>query len=439
MKRRRLRILVALSLILSMAATLVSVCATAGFAKEIVIKHFMEAMACSKAWDPGIKLFNQKYEGKYRVEKVLVPWDGMREKAFAELLAKTGSYDVMSIAVQWMDVSIPYLEDLAPYVKQYGPDLNELIGTPMAHRNGKQFGLPIRLGMDDILYVRKDLIDKAGLPIPQTPDDFMAASFKLTEDADGDGTPEIYATGLELAAPQDVIMELMRFIAPSGGAIVDPEGGGVYPFMGKHGWLVARTLGNWRTLYAGGLTPTGIFTWSYTDKLSFFQQGKLAMAIQYSPRVTAVEDPTQSKVAGKVVYAPAPGVPPEEGQKHTASGWSLTIPNYISGERKTAAYEYVKFMVEYEAQIAMALNGNGPTHKRVFENEEYVKINPASKAIVEAGEYSYFAPEMTLKEAPKMGLVVSDLARDVILGKKEAFAAAKEIFIEVNKILKGED
>lgn len=408
-----------------------------GSAEERIITVFMDIGGAGSAQTGAVELFNQKYAGQYRVETVRVPWEGMREQLYTEFIAQTGAWDVVSVDATWRDSAIPYVEDLTPWVEQYGPPLREFTGSAQNHvqHDGMIWGLPFRQGVNNLFYVRKDLLEEFGLAVPKTPDEIVSTARKLTIDRDGDGRTDIYGLGIMAGGSPSTDQEFFFWLYSRGGRILDEEGN-VYPFESKHGELAVGILEEWKQMREEGVFPPGILTWGLWEPLSYMQEGKLAMAAMFSPRALLIENPKESAVAGKVEYHPFPHVSPEEGGLHTTATWTLAIPNYISDERKEAAYRYISFVAGYEAQREMALNwANEPVRPDVFEHPDYAAINPAAPAVVEASKYGLVAPESAHILGPDIGLIVSDNVRAVLDGDLDPYEAGKRIFDGIRDLL----
>lgn len=416
---------------------MVSLMGTIGLAEEKVIKVFMDIGGAGTAQSGAVELFNKIYEGQYRVEPVRVAWEGMREQLFTEFLAQTGAWDVVAIDATWREASFPYLEDLTPYIEKHGPSLDEFVAGARQHveYQGKIWGLPIRQGINNLFYVREDLFEEFGAPIPKTPDEILDAARRLTIDRDGDGKTDIYGIGLMGGGAPTTDQEFFFWLYSRGGRILD-ENGNVYPFESKHWEIVTGILREWKTMREEGIFPPGILTWGLWEPLSYMQEGKLAMAAMYSPRALLVEDPTKSSVAGKVGYYQFPHIPVEEGGVHSCATWSLAIPNYISEERKEIAYKYISFVASYEAQMEMAMNwANEPIRPDVFNHPDYVALNKAAPAVVEAAQSAVVVPESAHLLGPDIGLVVVDNVRAVLEGSLQPEVAARRIYDGIKRIV----
>ncbi len=404
-------------------------------AEKITIKHFMDVGGCGQAMTGGLKLFNKTHP-EYKIEPVRTPWEGMFEKWMVELIAKAGAYDVMNFNSFWVQQGATSFEDLRPYIIEQGPPLNEFMGVlgQMWKVDGRILGLPVRIGIEQILYARKDLLTEAGLEVPETWSDYMQAARKLTKDTDGDGETDIWGAEIKAGGEPQTSLVFTMWVTTRGGRFLTPDGKDIYPLDSKYWKRVIDALKGWRELYVEKLVPPGVLTWSIWEALEYFQEGKLGMALMYSPRVLLVEDPEKSRVAGKVAYAPLPHETEEWGVN--MGGWALAIPNYISEKRRKAAYPYIKFMTGYEAQLEMALNwANGPTRTDIFTSKAYGEVYPAGQAVIDSAKRFYAPPVFYAKKGPELRLAISDIVGAVVEGTETPESGAKKLHASLKKIM----
>ncbi len=424
--------------VLVLVLLVVSLAGNAAFAAEKVITVFMDIGGAGTAQTGAMELFNEIYKGQYRVEAVRVAWEGMREQVYTEFVARTGAYDVIAINAQWRDAALPYLENLSPWVTQYGPSMDEFVSSmaSFCQVGDKIWGLPIRQGITNLFYVRQDLLEEFGLSVPQTPYEVLEVARKLTIDRDGDGKTDIYGMGLMASGAPMIAEEFVNSLYGRGGRLLG-ENNEVMPFDSKHGELAVEVLEEWKTMVDEGIFPPGILTWGIWEPLHYMQEGRLAMSGMFSPRAALLEDPEESTVAGKIGYYPYPHISPDEGGvSGSLGGWALSIPNYISKERKEIAYKYISFVASFEAQLEMAMNwANEPVRKDVFYHPDYVEFSTAAPAVLKASETAVVMPELSIVQAPDIQLAISDNARAVLLGEISPREAARNIFKKAEEVM----
>lgn len=160
-----------------------------------------------------------KVHPEIKIETWNEPWDNYFTKIQA-LWASGDPNTVPDIAFLWPTPKYAaegVLENLDPYIRKSGYDLNDYWGGLLesAKYKGSVYGLPRDIEVN-VLYYNKDLFDKAGVKYPDeswTWDDLLAAAEKLTvKDASGKVTR--YALAMEGG-------KYSKWVNQNGGAILD--------------------------------------------------------------------------------------------------------------------------------------------------------------------------------------------------------------------------
>jgi len=387
---------------------------------------------------PPAEVALSMYQERSGVKIVMtpVPWEAQFEKTMVEFIGKSTSFDILSANHGWSGAMYRFFEDLEPYVRKYNVD-----GKPFPKNaweagkwKGRRIGLPFRLGVGALFYYRKDLYEKMKLSVPNTMEELVKNAEALTSPKDN-----IYGFGSQLGGDPNSFLDLQSWHLPFGGRILkDPDQEELAPFE-PHGELMIKILKAWKQMLDKGWMSQGVLTWGILDVLTAFQQGLIAQAMMFSPRVTLVEDPTKSKVAGKAGYALLfPKVPAKDSigpRGDKGDGWNFGINQWISDERKDAAFKAVQFMVSREAQLAAALKAaNGPSRIDVLEDPQFQKIYPAWKPLREGLET--FHSGVSVPEQPKISKVVSDRIANVLLGREKPEDAVRAAWKEMDGIMK---
>lgn len=108
------------------------------------------------------------------------------------------TYEELVKAGRLADLTEAYEKYASPALREvYESDGGRIMN--MAKRDGKLYGLPIGAGPTEdatMLLVRKDWLDKLGLPAPQTMDDLYRVAEAFTKnDPDGNGKPDTFGLG----------------------------------------------------------------------------------------------------------------------------------------------------------------------------------------------------------------------------------------------------
>lgn len=115
--------------------------------------------------------------------------------------------------------------------------------------------------------------------------------------------------------------------------------------------------------------PPGVLSSTWDEKQAAQQSGLVAMAIQWDDAAFAVEDPEQSKAAGKVAYS---GVPIKKEKMTQIEGWDYLIPK--SSKKPELAWLFVQWAMGKDIQIAQMKLGGQSAVVTTYEDPEVVAI-----------------------------------------------------------------
>ena len=185
------------------------------------------------------------------------------------------------------------LDDLiAKYKTQYKLEDIPAQMWQVSSFNGKVYGFPIDQNME-VLFYRKDILDKYNMKPPTTWDEAIAM-FKTLKDK-GDTPYQFAAT---YGKGSDVAGAFSNMLFSNGGEFYD---GDKAIFNGPKG---VEAVNKMKELMQ--FAPPDILTYNNDKVMLALQQGQVAMAITYITRAARMDDPSQSKFVGKIEYAPAP-------------------------------------------------------------------------------------------------------------------------------------
>src|SRR5207245_2555062 len=128
-----------------------------------------------------------------KVQIITVPFSDLYQKVLTDFATKTNSYDATVFDPQWMGDYVPpgYLEDLTDRVKNDSTlqwdDIAPFFRDFSATFKGKVYTIPLD-GDFQMVYYRKDLLQKDGLKAPETWQDYIhIARHFQGKDLNGDG------------------------------------------------------------------------------------------------------------------------------------------------------------------------------------------------------------------------------------------------------------
>jgi multiple sugar transport system substrate-binding protein len=335
--------------------------------------------------------FEEKTGIKVNVE--VLTYVAMYEKLVPQLSvgAGNGSYDVIVVDKQWVGgfVGADWLTPLDEYIKKsnidtsvYIPSLFQMLGEV----NGTTYMLPFyNYAMG--LYYRKDLFDdpkyqdeykqKFGtdLQVPTTVDDYIQVAEFFTRDLNGDGTTDLYGTTQQLARGVGIHAEWANIFFSLDGWYFDDQWN---PTVNSPEGV--KAVQDLITLYKNAGVP-GSTAYNFDEQVQVFNQGNAATMYSYSTMYAPLNDPNNSKVAGNIEFAVAPGGHGVNG------GWGWAIPR--SAPNPDAAWEFISWVESKDIAKARAKLGGSPTQAWLFDDPELLALYPfypVEKEVIATGK-----------------------------------------------------
>jgi ABC-type glycerol-3-phosphate transport system substrate-binding protein len=278
------------------------------------------------------------------VNFTVVPYAGVYDKLSAEVASGTSNYDVATIDVIWMAKFAEFAEPLDDlFTDEIKADLPPALLAD-SQFGGKFIGMP-GWANAEILFYRKDLFEdpaqqaafkeKFGydLAVPQTWEQFRDAAIFFTQDANNDGTVDLYGTDVIGANPEEWMALVLQ--AGSPGVVLD-DAGNVIIDNDAH----LKALEFYTGLYCNDkVAPEGAAQVDWGIAQNMFYQGQTAMMKfwAHAYRLT----PEDSKVSGKVGVAPMIGG--SAGVAGIPGPWYNIIP--LTAPNKDLARQYIAFAI----------------------------------------------------------------------------------------------
>lgn len=322
----------------------------------------------------------------------------LRQKVTTDIATKSGQYDILTIGTYeipiwakkgWLvpldDLGADYdIDDLLPAIRS-GLSLD-----------GKLYAAPF-YGESSMIMYRRDLFDKAGINMPESPTwDFVAdAARKVTVNSS-----ETYGICLRGKAGWGENMAFLSATANSFGARWFDEKW--RPQFDQPEWKNALSFYVKLMRDAG---PPGASSNGFNENLALFNAGKCGMWIDATVAASFVTNPKESRVADKVGFALAPNT----GLGKNANwlwAWSLAVPagsQKVAAAKKFIAWATSKHYLELVASKEGWANVPPGTRKSLYENPEYQKAAPFGKLTLESIN-SADPAHPTVKPVPYVGI-----------------------------------
>jgi len=265
-----------------------------------------------------------------------VPFPNMKEALTAELISGGADYDVVSIMDQWVGSLTNLVQPIGDEMAAQGTDLSNYPAAHMRHGmvNDELVGLPVR-GHVQLLFYRKDLLETAGVDVPQTWAEVVSAGQAIQEstDAAGIALPFGKLNGQNL-------MVWINLLWGNGGDVFDADGQPV--FNSEQG--VTATKQYIDMLLADEIAPAGSAVFVEQDAVNSFKQGNSAMLPLWWWVRSQLTDPEQSKVtADQLGFAALPAI---EGAGRTTftNTWIFSVTQGTGN--KDAATEFLGWLTD---------------------------------------------------------------------------------------------
>lgn len=303
--------------------------------------------------------------------------DVLQEKVMTEIMSQSGQFDVISLGQS------TYRSDLGEGIfKNLEPMFGEIVefedfstGLLEIFRgdDGGLYGLPVRSGCTATLY-RSDLFEENGLSDPQedpyTIDEFLDSTIKLTKDLNGDGLNDIYGYSFFGKQGSQQVDVLETWLPSFGTQIFDQEKKEIL-INSQEAIDAAQLLVDLVNKHQ--VCPPGVLSYTSAEEKTLMQEGKVAQTTScWWQYIGYYDDPSQSKVVGKVKIGYLPK-DPNKGYGYGQGGaWALFINE--NSNNKEEAWEFIKFLTNKENQLYGLLHANGPTRMSIFKTPEFTKM-----------------------------------------------------------------
>jgi multiple sugar transport system substrate-binding protein len=211
------------------------------------------------------------------------------------------------------------------------------------------------------LFYRKDLLQKAHLPVPTTWEQVQSESQILQK-------KKLVKYGFvwQGKSYEGLTCDFMEYLTDAGGKVLNPDGSAAI-----NSPAAVKALKTMKKFIDTGVTPKAVTSFQENDSLNAFESGQAAFIRNWSYTWTNANDPKQSKIAGKVGVVPLPSFTPGKAGYGTIGGWDL----YVNPHSKNikAALTFIDWMTGTEAQTVLATKYNEIPTNAAVQNSAVVK------------------------------------------------------------------
>ena len=233
---------------------------------------------------------------------------------------------------------------------------------------GQIYGLPgwIDSGM---LYYRTDLLNQYGLDPPKTWNELVTQAKTILE-GEQKSQPGLRGYSGQFKQYEGLVCNMLEFIGSNSGRLISTDG--TQSLLATPAALGAVRFV--RDEIIGKLATRGALTYQEPESLAVFIQGKAIFHRNWPYAWEVANNPTRSKVVGKVGVTHLPSF---SGGRSVATlgGWLYGISAY--SKHPEEAWTFISFMTSPETQKYFAIEASlAPARKALFSDTEVLKANP---------------------------------------------------------------
>lgn len=303
------------------------------------------------------------------VDFLMVPYPSLREKITADAVAGTGAIDLYCFLDGWGPSMTGFLTPLNDFIKADGINLSEKL--PPAYikggtYEGTTYGIPTR-GHPQLLLYRKDLFKQAGVEVPKTWKELIAAGKAIKEKTGRDGIAMYYGKG---NAAQNLFL-WNSFLKSGGASIFDDK---MMPAFNTPAGLEATQYYVDLLLKHKVASPGSKFFKEY-EASQAVAQDKAAMVIVWWWHFGVLTNPEKAKavVAENMGFAP---VPAWEGKGQATLALSMPVGINQASKKKEAAWEFLKWLTNPDLEKANFLDKSDPKTRTIVVVQKKNLIDP---------------------------------------------------------------
>jgi sorbitol/mannitol transport system substrate-binding protein len=353
-----------------------------------------------------------------KVNYTILPENELRDKVTQDVATQAGQYDVATVGMYEVPIWAKngWLRELGSYAKADANfDYNDLLKPMVAGlsgTDGQLYGIPF-YGESSFLMYRKDVFAAKGLTMPERPTWQQVADLAAKVDGAQPGMKGICLRGLagwgEIFAPLTTVVNTFGgtwFTKDWKPQLTSPEFTQAVQFYVN----LIKAHGEPGAAQAG-----------FTECLNAMSQGKVAMWYDATSGAGSLEDPSVSKVSGKVGYAYAPVV------KTKSSGWlwawAWAMPK--TSKKQDAASKFILWASskDYEKLVGTKLGWSRvPSGKRAstYTIPEYKQAAAAFGDLTLASIQEADPTNPGVQPRPTVGVQFVDIPEFADLGTKVA-------------------
>ena len=368
--------------------------------------------------------------GNY-VEVVTPPGDASERLALYQqlLAAGTDRIDVLQIDVVWPGMLASNLLDLRPFSD----------GAERAHFerfvanntiDGRLVAMPW-FANAGLLYYRRDLLQKYGLPVPATWRALTRSAAQVQAAERRAGHARLWGYVWQGRAYEGLTCNALEWIASHGGGTVIGANRRV-TVDNPRAVAALRQAASW----VGSISPVAVLNYAEEESRLVFQSGN-AVFMRNWPYAWALAQAEGSVVRGRIGVSALPAGGPAGTSAAALGGESLAVPRNTRHPAEAASL--VLYLTSAAVQKQRALHGSfNPTIRALYGDPEILASNPFMGEL--ASTFAHAVARPTAATGARYSQVSHrfwNTAHDVLAGRQGADAALQQLDRDLNRLGRG--
>ena len=274
-----------------------------------------------------------------------------------------------------------------------------------------------------VLYYRKDLLEEAGVLVPETWTEFRRACMEIAEPRGMDGFV------WQGARYEGLVCDFLEFLWSVGGTL-DETTVVERPKEAERG--VIEAIGLMISFTESGISPDGVLTYKEEDSRRLFTEGQ-SLFLRNWPYVWSMAEGEGSKINGLAGIAPLPHV---EGQTSysTIGGWNVALSTY--SKHPDEALDFLRFITGERSMKKRAIEGGYlPTLRSTYEDADVLAANPHFASFSEVFQNTRNRPKSP--HYPRMSDIIQENVHRALTYEIEPGVAAANMVRELAEIMAG--
>jgi multiple sugar transport system substrate-binding protein len=365
-----------------------------------------------------------------KVEFTMLPVDAWRARLKAELGAGSAGVDIAQWSVGmagWMSPHVLDHEEVVARIVARDPafDWNDFLtgSKGAATYDGKLSGIPYRITTGILVY-QKEILAKAGFA--QAPGTF--AEFEKTALA-VNTPPDRYGFGVMGKQGTGLLPSFASWLYSAGGQLVDFKTGEIFI---NNATAVSALQFMADLVVKQKVAPPEVTTWEYDEIIAGGQRDRYVMAQTFAPYMTLMNDPANSKTAGRWAADVVPGHTDKSQSRTWIDGHFLAVPKYA--KNADWSIEFIRMACGKQWQLRSMERGNASPRGSVLRDPVMAaKLGwtPVAAEAIETGVPTPAHPVWdTLELALRTGI------SETLLGQKSARQALDAVAADWQRSLR---